>query len=200
MDSKCNRLREVREAKNLTRKEVCWKLDNFITERTLKRYEGDALRAPGYVLVMLAGLYNVSVDYLLGRSDERSRDAEIAGAAKTLGLCDEAAETIARLTHAPGGKELVNAALLEFEPLEKILKKANELVFLTRRKSGEFPNLEMDDETHNRINRKRLDAVSTLRALGCEVVDRDANLRNKREELTEAIFELVSKIVEKGAE
>ena len=63
------RLRELRNEKNMTRKMVTAHLE--VVERTYQRYEENDCEPTAPVLVQLADLYGVSVDYLLGRTDER---------------------------------------------------------------------------------------------------------------------------------
>ncbi len=66
---KIDRLREIREDKDLFQKDIA----NFlrITQVQYSRYETGVRSIPIYHLVKLAEFYNTSVDYLLGLTDER---------------------------------------------------------------------------------------------------------------------------------
>ena len=61
------RLKELREEKGLTQKEVAEKL--YIHSVTYLHYEKSQREPPLSLLVDMAMFYNVSVDYLLGISD-----------------------------------------------------------------------------------------------------------------------------------
>jgi len=63
------RLLALRKGKKLTRKEVAGNLN--IVERTYQRYEQGEREPTASVLAELADFYGVSVDYLLGRTDQR---------------------------------------------------------------------------------------------------------------------------------
>ena len=66
---KIDRLREIREDKDLFQKDIA----NFlkITQVQYSRYETGVRSIPIYHLVKLAEFYNTSVDNLLGLTDER---------------------------------------------------------------------------------------------------------------------------------
>ncbi len=63
------RLLDLRKERKLTRKEVAGNLN--IVERTYQRYEQGEREPTASVLAELADFYSVSVDYLLGRADQR---------------------------------------------------------------------------------------------------------------------------------
>ncbi len=75
-DSQCfnnKRLLELRKSKNLTQSELAQKLN--LTQQAYARYE-NCQREPDYkTLCSIANFFNVSVDYLLGRTDERQERA-----------------------------------------------------------------------------------------------------------------------------
>lgn len=63
-----SRLKELRTSVNLTQKDFATILN--VTERSYQRYEGDK-STPNYdVLIFIADYYNVSLDYLVGRSND----------------------------------------------------------------------------------------------------------------------------------
>lgn len=62
------RLRELREAHGYSRRELAKKID--IADSQIVRYEMEKSDATGDVLSRLASTFGVSVDYLLGRTDE----------------------------------------------------------------------------------------------------------------------------------
>lgn len=64
-----NRLRELRKEQGLTQQKIADEM--LVTQRTLARYESGE-REPRLPMVFdLADYFNVSIDYLVGRSDVR---------------------------------------------------------------------------------------------------------------------------------
>lgn len=66
MASFSDRVRELRKSKNMTQRQMADALS--ITERSYQRYEADS-NPNNETLLKLANFFNVSTDYLLGRSD-----------------------------------------------------------------------------------------------------------------------------------
>lgn len=65
-----DRLKELRKAKGLTQKQIATHFD--MTERNYQRLEAN--NSPSYDnLIKFADYFNVSTDYLLGRSDDPAR-------------------------------------------------------------------------------------------------------------------------------
>ncbi len=62
------RIRNLREKHNYTQKRLAELL--HVSQATYSRYESGALDIPIQALILLADFYEVSVDYLLGRSHE----------------------------------------------------------------------------------------------------------------------------------
>ena len=63
------RIRDLREDKDLTQTEIARILN--ITQRTYSRYENDERQIPTEILSSLADFHHTSVDYLIGRTDQR---------------------------------------------------------------------------------------------------------------------------------
>ena len=63
------RLRNLREDMDMTQTDMAKNL--FISQRTYSYYESGGHDIPTEVLVRLADFYDVSVDYLLNRTDKR---------------------------------------------------------------------------------------------------------------------------------
>ena len=63
------RIRELREDSDLTQTEVGARIN--VPQRTYAYYESGGRMVPPQVLAALADLYGVSVDYILGRTDNR---------------------------------------------------------------------------------------------------------------------------------
>ena len=61
------RIRDLREDSDLTQAQVGKAVN--VPQRTYSHYENGTRMIPPYVLVALANFYNVSVDYLLERTD-----------------------------------------------------------------------------------------------------------------------------------
>ena len=62
------RLRFLRESELLTQQQVADK--TFCSQRTYSYYESGQRDIPTQTLIRLADFYNVSVDYILGRTDD----------------------------------------------------------------------------------------------------------------------------------
>ena len=63
------RIRDLREDADLTQREVGAAIN--VPQRTYAYYESGERMIPPQVLCALADFYRVSVDYILGRTDER---------------------------------------------------------------------------------------------------------------------------------
>ena len=64
-------LRALRKQKGVLQKELCQLLD--ITERQYSRYEAGQVDPPTSKTIALADFFDVSIDYLVGRSDVKER-------------------------------------------------------------------------------------------------------------------------------
>ncbi|GAA0135325.1 helix-turn-helix transcriptional regulator [Paenibacillus sp. YSY-4.3] len=65
------RIRSLREDKDLTQTQLADYLN--ITQATYSRYESGNLDVPSLVLIKLSKYYNVSIDYILGQTDNPKR-------------------------------------------------------------------------------------------------------------------------------
>ena len=63
------RIRELREDRDLTQTEVGAAIN--VPQRTYAYYESGQRMIPPHVLCALADFYHVSVDFLLGRTDQK---------------------------------------------------------------------------------------------------------------------------------
>ena len=61
------RIRDLREDKDLSQAQIASILN--ISQSTYSRYESGYLDVPSEVLIALSRFYDVSVDYILGRTD-----------------------------------------------------------------------------------------------------------------------------------
>ena len=64
-----NRLLELRKSRGLSRQTVAEAI--HIAVRTYQRYENDEREPTASVLVELADFYEISIDYLTGRTDKQ---------------------------------------------------------------------------------------------------------------------------------
>ena len=65
------RIRALREDRDLKQKDIAQLLQ--VSQGTYSRYESGYLDMPSSVLIKLASFYGVSVDYLLGLTDNKAR-------------------------------------------------------------------------------------------------------------------------------
>lgn len=132
------RLKELREEKGLTFE----KLANCLTKKygdsdqgegkyiisvgALKNYEvSDIYNSKfktGYgmniqYLSMFAGFYDVSTDYLLGRTDSKLPDIKDRGIQEKLGLSDKSIEILAGYNHGKNGKSPIKYKDWEWPPI-----------------------------------------------------------------------------------
>ena len=63
------RIRDLREDRDLTQKQIAELL--HIKQNTYSQYENGHRQIPVDILIKLAQFYNTSVDYLLGRTNEK---------------------------------------------------------------------------------------------------------------------------------
>lgn len=68
MMQKYQRIRDLREDADLTQKQVGEAIN--VPQRTYAYYESGQRMVPPQVLCALADFYNVSVEYILGRTDK----------------------------------------------------------------------------------------------------------------------------------
>ena len=66
-----NRLRTLREDRDLTQTQLARVLD--VSQTGYAKYETGKLDLPSAVFILLSRYYNVSIDYLLGESDQPDR-------------------------------------------------------------------------------------------------------------------------------
>ncbi|MBQ9162708.1 MAG: helix-turn-helix transcriptional regulator [Clostridia bacterium] len=66
------RIRDLREDRDLTQKEIAQKLN--CSQQVYSNYELGQRDVPTDILIRLALFYNVSIDYILGISDEPKRN------------------------------------------------------------------------------------------------------------------------------
>ena len=61
------RLKELRKSRNITQLKLA--LDLNMNQNSISRYENGEREADNQTLIMLANYFNVSIDYLLERTD-----------------------------------------------------------------------------------------------------------------------------------
>lgn len=66
-----NRIRDLREDNDLTQKQVADKL--YIQREVYRRYETGTREIPFNIAISIAKLYNVSLDYIAGLSNDKGR-------------------------------------------------------------------------------------------------------------------------------
>ncbi len=65
-----NRIRELRISKNMSQKELSELID--VSKSAISKYESDSLEPNIRVQIALAEAFNVTIDYLIGYSDENT--------------------------------------------------------------------------------------------------------------------------------
>ena len=64
------RIKDLREDHDLKQKDIAALLN--VSQTTYSRYESGVLDIPSTALIILAKFYHVSIDYLLGITDQKS--------------------------------------------------------------------------------------------------------------------------------
>ncbi len=62
------RLKEIRRKRNIS--QIRLALDLNMSQNTVSRYENERRQADYKTLILFANYFNVSIDYLLGRTDD----------------------------------------------------------------------------------------------------------------------------------
>ncbi len=70
METLSKRLFDLRKERKLTRKTVAEQID--MSERSYQRYENAEREPAASALIRMADFYGVTIDYLVGRTDERN--------------------------------------------------------------------------------------------------------------------------------
>lgn len=70
-----NRIRELREDRDLRQLDVS--IATGIDQRTLSNYETEKTSPDSYAIIKLADFFEVSADYLLGRSNSKTPSVEL---------------------------------------------------------------------------------------------------------------------------
>lgn len=71
MNKFAERLKQLRKLNKITQKQIA--LETTITERVYQSYEYGKVIPTAITLITLADYFNVSLDYLVGRSDIKER-------------------------------------------------------------------------------------------------------------------------------
>jgi transcriptional regulator with XRE-family HTH domain len=71
------RIKELREQHGLSQRKAAELLEMHTTQ--YQRYETGERTVPADFLIKLADLYNVSIDYIVGRSNDHATEAEHVG-------------------------------------------------------------------------------------------------------------------------
>lgn len=103
------RLRELRLSKNLTLKALAEDLG--LKESALSKYERSEREPNIDMLITFANYFDVSVDYLIGKTDFKSNDSQAIS--KELGLSEQSIEVLKKLSASKSFPTINNLDLLE---------------------------------------------------------------------------------------
>ncbi len=106
-----DRLKTLRTKKRITQEKLAEKF--FITKSAISKYENGVNTPENKLLQDMADFFEVSVDYLLGRTDDEKTNTEY-------NLRDQAKEILEVLKKAG-----VNLENIDYDKLEQLLKLAN---------------------------------------------------------------------------
>lgn len=100
-----DRLRELRKSKKVTQKQMS-EILNLKSDRTYRQYEAGEIEPPIAKVIVLADYFDVSVDYLLGRTDypyvyTYEREEQLIGKAReTISSFHKLLEEIPKINNA----------------------------------------------------------------------------------------------------
>lgn len=126
------RLIELREKHNLTQQQLADKLQ--ITRQSLSLYEKAERTINIDLLAKIADVFEVTTDYLLGRSNIETMDNDIIQACNVIGLNEEAVNSIknfARFFVSDDSKDFYATALESFEVLVNSFHFIDLLIYMT---------------------------------------------------------------------
>lgn len=98
------RLINLREQKNITQQELADELG--ITRQSLSLYEKAERTINIELLAKIADFFNVSTDYLMGRTDTETLNEDIQTACKVTGLSEDAVKNIRKITMQENEKNM----------------------------------------------------------------------------------------------
>lgn len=130
----------LREAKGYTSQE---KLADAlgVPRTTLNNWEQDERELKAGVIVALAEALGVSTDYLLGISNNPSRDESIDGACRCTGISEKAVLRIQSLRESDGKAERVSS-ILEAEQFPRLIEYLDDIAFSSEQVSAAVEQLE----------------------------------------------------------
>lgn len=144
---KCgNRIMEIRVENRLSQEEFSKRVG--ITRNTLSNYERGVRSADITTLCAICDEFDVSIDYLLGRTNEKSTNVTIQAMSKELGLTDKAIKALAEFNkkHSPG-----SAVGTECEVLEELI--TNNCIFEACEMTVKHANADYFNSIDNQINK-----------------------------------------------
>ena len=106
------RLIQLREQRGITQQELADKLK--ITRQSLSLYEKAERTINIELLARIADFFNVSTDYLMGRTDTATMNEDIQTACKITGLSEEAINKFAKILNEPHTSASSRAVLLYY--------------------------------------------------------------------------------------
>ena len=107
-------LRRLMEERNTTQEELAKVLG--ISRQMISQYCNGKSVPPLSSIAIIAKMYGVSTDFLLGISDIQSTDMDTRGACEYLGLSEDAVKAILRNSHTPLAHTYIGAHHLEPDP------------------------------------------------------------------------------------
>lgn len=124
------RLIRLRERKGFTQQQLADAIG--ITRQSLSLYEKAERTINIELLAKIADFFNVSTDYLMGRTDVASMNEDIQTACKVTGLSEEAIKAIKNIHDNDPYRILKRDIMYSSEILEKILLSDKFMGFLSR--------------------------------------------------------------------
>lgn len=119
-----NRLRELRTEKNLSLRELAEKLE--LSYSSIGKYERDEAQPSFDILFKLADFFDVSIDYLIGYTDIRTKELTIQNISKQTGLSENAVRELKHLyTASKSDSEVGKCYLYKINTINILLDSHN---------------------------------------------------------------------------
>lgn len=173
---------------------------------TFVKYKGDNAECPASAIVKIAEYYNVSTDYLLGRTNNPSQDMKLRKSCDYMGISQRSGENIRAVTQSGGNVDI----LLESDEFKDIVDLLNTIKIILS--ATQFFRVRIDELSNNCINELNVETGGELVLLEemygkaiAAAITRPASkrstyisgYRNYKDQLILAEYDLTEKVIRK---
>ena len=198
------RIGVIREKQSFTQQSLADVLG--VPRSNVRNWENDKRELKPEMIVSLAKTFGVSADYLLGLSDNPTRDESIDGACRCTGISEKAVLRIQSLRESDGKAERVSS-ILEAEQFPRLIEYLDDIAFSSEQVSAAVEQLEairepvpdatFEEDEEGRMVLKSGDPIKQSLMVNAEMDIREylPKLRVQLLELNELCSELLETIM-----